>query len=206
MTESFEESSPVRAVHFDRGTHTLRVEFESGARYDFADVPEHVYDELARSAMPDAYFRANVCDEFIGTPADEFDLAEMAHERREDALLGAPLAESLPAKAHLSRHESLKGDGQNARASHHTWVVDVIDDDAAAIEVDGRRITPIPRWILPADARDGDVLRVTHSRSGTRSRLSIEVDHDATREAFERSAEQVRDAPSGGVGDVDLNA
>src|SRR4051812_42647388 len=201
MREPFEESSPVRSVHFDRGTHTLRVEFESGARYDFADVPEHVYDELARSAMPDAYFRANVRDEFLGTRADEFDLAEMAHERREDALLGAPLAESLSAAA------DRPGDGTPSRdTSHHTWVVDVIDGDAAAIEVDGRRITPIPRWILPADARDGDVLRVTHARSGTRSRLSIEVDHDATRLAFERSAEQMRNLPSGGVGDVDLDA
>ena len=195
----------MRAVHFDRGTHTLRVEFESGARYDFADVPEHVYDELARSSTPDAYFRTNVRDEFIGTAADEFDLAEMAHERREDALLGAPLAESLSPGADLDPDtDRASVDGPNRHASHHTWVVDVIDDDAAAIEVDGRRITPIPRWILPADARDGDVLRVTHSRSGTRSRLSIQMDPDATRLAFERSAEQMRDVPSGGVGDIDL--
>lgn len=201
MTKAFEETSPVRTVHFDRATHTLRIAFESGAIYDFADVPEHVYDELARSAMPDAYFRANVRDEFIGTPADEVDLAEMAHERREDALLGAPLAESLSAA-------SDGPDGAESRhdASRHTWVVDVIDDDAAAVEVDGRRITPIPRWILPADARDGDVLRVTHVRSGARSRLWIEVDHAATRLAFDRSAEQMRDVPSGGTGDIDLNA
>lgn len=195
----------MRSVHFDRATHTLRVAFESGARYDFADVPEHIYDELARSATPDEYFRTNVRDEYIGTPADEFDLAEVAHERREDALLGAPLAESLPAASDIGGGRA-HGDGQNTHGSHHIWVVDVIDDDAAAVEVDGRRITPIPRWILPADARDGDVLRVTHTRSGTRSRLSIEVDHDATRLAFERSAEQMRDVPSGGVGDIDLNA
>ena len=206
MREPFEESSPVRAVHFDRGTHTLRVEFESGTRYDFADVPEHVYDELARSSMPDAYFRGFVRDEFIGAPADGFDLADLAHERREDAVLGAPLAESLPANGHLSRDAGATGDAPGARASHHTWVVDVLDDDAAAVEVDGRRITPVPRWILPADARDGDVRRVSHTRSGTRSRLSIEVDHEATRLAFDRSAEQMRDVPSGGAGDIDLNA
>ena len=192
----------MRSVHFDRGTHTLRVEFESGARYDFADVPEHLYDELARTAMPDAYFRAHVRDEFIGTPANDFDLAEVAHERREDAVLGAPLAEVV------SSASDRADDRRKHEASHqlHTWVVDVIDDEAAAVEVDGRRITPIPRWILPADVRDGDVLRVTHTRSGTRSRLSIEVDHDATRLAFERSADQMRDVPSGGTGDIDLNA
>lgn len=202
MREPFEERSPVRSVHFDRGTHTLRVEFESGARYDFADVPEHVFDELARSATPNAYFTANVRDEFIGTPSDEFDLAQMARERREDALLGAPLAESL-SSAPDRGHDHAQHD---AAQQHHTWVVDVIDDDAAAVEVDGRRITPIPRWLLPADARDGDVLRVTHVRSGTRSRLSIEVDHDATRRAYERSADQMRDVPSGGSGDIELNA
>lgn len=196
----------MQSVHFDRGTHTLRVEFESGARYEFADVPEHVYDELARSAIPDDYFRTNVRDEFIGTQADDVDLAELAHERREDALLGAPLAESLPPGSHTADEQGVGADGFDSPGSHHTWVVDVIDDDAAAVEVDGRRITPVPRWILPAGVRDGDVLRVTHTRSGTRSRLSIEVDRDATRLAFERSADQLRNVPSGGTGDIDLNS
>jgi hypothetical protein len=82
--------------------------------------------------------------------------------------------------------------------------VDVLDDDAAAVDVDGRRITPIPRWLLPADARDGDVLRVTHARSGTRSTLSIEVDRVATQMAYRRSAEQMRDVPPGGTDDIDL--
>jgi hypothetical protein len=84
--------------------------------------------------------------------------------------------------------------------------VDVIEDDAAAVEVDGRRVTPIPRWLLPSDARDGDVLRVTHARSGSRSTISIEVDRQATRVAYQRSADQLRDAPASGTGDVNLNA
>ena len=199
------DDAPVRAVHFDRATHTLRVELQNGAVWEYADVPEHVYDELARSPTPDAYFRDNVRDEFIGARAGEVDLAEIAHERREDSLLGPPLAEQVPGAADVvsAREQS---DHPGIRGSRHTWVVDVIEDDAAAVEVDGRRVTPIPRWLLPSDARDGDVLRVTHARSGSRSTLSIEVDRHATRVAYERSADQLRDAPPSGTGDVDLNA
>lgn len=206
MSRPFDDDSTVRSVHFDRATHTLRVELESGAAYDFADVPEHVYDELARTPARDAYFRANVRDEYIAVPAGTLDLADLAQERREDALLGPPLAENVPAVADLvnSRRDELED--AVIHGSRHTWVIGVIEDDAAAIEVDGRRVTPIPRFLLPSDARDGDVLRVTHARSGTRSVFTIEVDRDATRLVFKRSADQLRDAPSGGTGNVDLNA
>jgi hypothetical protein len=199
------DDAPVRAVHFDRATHTLRVELQTGAVWEYADVPEHVYDELARTPTPDAYFRDNVRDEFIGARAGEVDLAEIAHERREDSLLGPPLAEQIPGVADLARSGERPQDA-DIRGSRHTWVVDVIEDDAAAVEVDGRRVTPIPRWLLPSDARDGDVLRVTHARSGSRSTISIEVDRQATRVAYQRSADQLRDAPASGTGDVNLNA
>ena len=197
------DDAPVRAVHFDRATHTLRVQLQTGAVWEYADVPEHVYDELARSPAPDAYFRNNVRDEFIGAPAGEVDLAEIAHERREDSLLGPPLAEQIPGVADVGART--QPDDVEVRGSRHTWVVDVIEDDAAAVEVDGRRVTPIPRWLLPSDARDGDVLRVTHARSGSRSTLSIEVDRSATHVAYQRSVDQLRDAPKSGTGDVNLN-
>jgi hypothetical protein len=200
------DDAPIRSVHFDRGTRTLRVELETGAVYDYADVPEHVYEQLAHSPARDAYFRANVRDEFLGSRVGEVDLAEMAHERREDSMFGAPLAERISDPTDLPAADESRDDDVEGRESRHTWVVDVIEDDAAVVEVDGRRVTPIPRWLLPTDARDGDVLRVTHSRTASRSTVSIEVDRHATRIAHERSAEQLRDAPPGGSGDVDLNA
>jgi hypothetical protein len=202
MARPRDEASHVRSVHFDRITHTLRVVFDTGSEYDYADVPEHIYDELVRSATADEFFRENIRDEFIGTRADDVDLADVAKERREDALLGAPLVEQTRVGGD-DRVVDAKG-AQDAlgRRSLHTWVVDVIDEDSAAVEVDGRQITPIPRWLLPVDARDGDVLRVTHSRSGSRSTLSIEVDRHATRAAVQRSAEQIRGAPPGGAGDI----
>jgi hypothetical protein len=202
MTRHRDDASPVRAAQFDRATHTLRVEFTSGAEYDYADVPEHLYDELARSRNPDEFFRENIRDEFIGTRADDVDLARMAKERREDALLGAPLAEQGLGGGHARSDDARRTDELQARGSHHTWVVDVIDEDSAAVEVDGRQITPMPRWLLPADAHQGDVLRVTHTRSGLRSTLTIEADRHATRLALQRSAEQLRGAPAADTGDI----
>ena len=197
----------MRAARFDRATHTLRVEFANGAEYDYADVPEHLHDELLRSAAPDQFFREHIRDEFIGTRADDVDLARMAKERREDALLGAPLAEQDlgSSDSHDDRpHRADDVPSGHARVSHHIWVVDVIDEDSAAVEVDGRQITPVPRWLLPAAAHEGDVLRVTHSRSGSRSTIAIEVDRHATRAALQRSAEQIRHAPPGDSGDIHL--
>ena len=204
MSRPRDDASHVRSVHFDRGTRTLRVVLDSGSEYNYADVPEHLYDELARSGSPDQFFRENIRDEFIGTRADDVDLAEMAKERREDALLGAPLAEHLRVGGDDERMvDPTRSHDTHVRGSHHTWIVDVVDEGSAAVEVDGREITPMPRWILPIDARDGDVLRVTHTRSGSRSTLSIEVDRHATRVSVQRSAEQIRDAPPADTGDID---
>ena len=46
------------------------------------------------------------------------------------------------------------------KKSKHTWIVDVIEDGSASIEVDGRAVTPIPAWLLPEGVREGDVVRV----------------------------------------------
>jgi hypothetical protein len=75
--------------------------------------------------------------------------------------------------------------------SKHTWIVDVIEDGSASIEVDGRTVTPIPQWMLPEGAREGDVLSVTHDRAEGKSALVIETDPDAKRKAIDRSASQV---------------
>jgi hypothetical protein len=75
--------------------------------------------------------------------------------------------------------------------SKHTWIVDVIEDGSASIEVDGRSVTPIPQWMLPEGVREGDVLSVTHDRKEGRSALLIETDPDAKRKALDRSVKQV---------------
>lgn len=74
-----------------------------------------------------------------------------------------------------------------SKHSKHTWVVDVIEDGSAAIEVDGRTVTPIPQWMLPEGVREGDVLSVTHDRKEGKSELLIETDPDAKRKSLDRS-------------------
>ena len=173
MTRQWDDPSAVRSVAFDRTTHTLRVELESGDVYDFADVPERLYDELGHTPDRDAFFRQHICDDFSATRVGDVDLGQHVRERREDAILGAPLAEQGSIELSDERAPAREPSG---RRSHHTWVIDVIDEDSVAVQIDGRQITPLPRWLLPADAHDGDVLRVTHDRSGTRSTISIDVD------------------------------
>jgi hypothetical protein len=75
--------------------------------------------------------------------------------------------------------------------SKHMWVVDVIEDGSASIEVDGRSVTPIPAWLLPEGVREGDVLSVTHDRGVDKSALVIETDPQARKKALDRSAKQV---------------
>jgi hypothetical protein len=89
--------------------------------------------------------------------------------------------------------------------SKHTWIVDVIEDGSASIEVDGRTVTPIPQWMLPEGVREGDVLSVTHDRREGKSALLIETDPEAKKKALDRSAKQVsRKSTNDRGGDVSL--
>ncbi|MFN2635458.1 MAG: DUF3006 domain-containing protein [Gemmatimonadaceae bacterium] len=89
--------------------------------------------------------------------------------------------------------------------SKHTWIIDVIEDGSASIEVDGRTVTPIPEWLLPEGAKEGDVLSVTHDRQQGRSAIVIENDPEAKKRALDRSAKQVsRKSKADRGGDVQL--
>lgn len=85
---------------------------------------------------------------------------------------------------------ALEKSGMTKR-SKHTWVVDVIEDGSAMIEVDGRTVTPMPVWVLPDGVREGDVLSISHTKKEGKSSLTIEVDPEAKARALERSEKQV---------------
>jgi hypothetical protein len=85
----------------------------------------------------------------------------------------------------------MQGETIMTKHSKHMWVVDVIEDGSASIEVDGRSVTPIPAWLLPEGVREGDVLSVTHDRGVGKSALVIETDPQARKKALDRSAKQV---------------
>ncbi len=92
-----------------------------------------------------------------------------------------------------------------SKTSKHTWVVDVIEDGAASIEVDGRTVTPIPQWMLPEGAKEGDVLSVTHERNEGKSALIIETDPEAKKKMLDRSERQVsRKSKNDRGGDIQL--
>jgi hypothetical protein len=91
------------------------------------------------------------------------------------------------------------------RQSRHIWIVDVIEDGSASIEVDGRTVTPIPQWMLPEGAKEGDVLAVTHERKEGKSMLIIETDPDARKKVLDRSVKQVsRKTRNDRGGDIQL--
>lgn len=92
-----------------------------------------------------------------------------------------------------------------SKRSKHIWVVDVIEDGSASIEVDGRTVTPIPQWMLPEGVKEGDVLSVTHDRGRGKSELLIETDPEAKRKALDRSERQVsRKSKNDRSGDIQL--
>jgi hypothetical protein len=92
-----------------------------------------------------------------------------------------------------------------SKHSKHIWIVDVIEDGSASIEVDGRTVTPIPQWLLPEGVREGDVLSVTHDRREGKSALLIETDPEAKKKALDRSAKQVsRKTKNDRGGDIQL--
>lgn len=83
------------------------------------------------------------------------------------------------------------GESGMSKRSKHTWVVDVIEEGSASIEVDGRTVTPVPAWLLPEGVKEGDVLSVTHDRGEGKSALLIETDPGAKKRALDKSAKQV---------------
>ena len=92
-----------------------------------------------------------------------------------------------------------------SKHSKHTWIIDVIEDGSASIEVDGRTVTPIPQWMLPEGVREGDVLSVTHDKGEGKSALLIETDPEAKKKALDRSAKQVaRKSKNDPGGDINL--
>lgn len=60
------------------------------------------------------------------------------------------------------------------KRTEHTWVVEVVEAGSASVEIDGRMVTPVPVWMLPDGAREGDILSVTHTKKDVKSSLVIE--------------------------------
>lgn len=159
------DSSAIRSVAYDAAARRLAVTFQSGAVYEYDDVPEETYEAMMRAESKGRFFQDEIRRRFAySRPGDRHASgasggdAESDHWMVREALEDGDLDDTAADEPPVTRH---------------SWRVDVLDGDAAAVEVDGRAVTPIPRWILPLDAQVNDVLDVTHARGATRSELRI---------------------------------
>ena len=76
------------------------------------------------------------------------------------------------------------------RDTGHTWSIDSIEEGKARIEEDGGRMLTVPVAMLPAGAKEGQLLRVTMSAAHGEESVptSIIIDHAATAAAMKKSA------------------
>lgn len=86
------------------------------------------------------------------------------------------------------------------------WTIDRWEGDLVVVEDEGGRILDLPAWLLPAGAREGDVVVVAAepAENGER-RLTLRLDHRAAaaaRAAAESVLARLRARDPGG--DIDL--
>ena len=62
----------------------------------------------------------------------------------------------------------------------HAWRIDGIEEGVARVEEDGERMITLPRHLLPAGAREGQLLRVTRSEGEDHVTLTIAIDEPGT--------------------------
>jgi hypothetical protein len=74
-------------------------------------------------------------------------------------------------------------------ASTHQLIIDRFDGELAVVEVDGTRFIELPRWLLPAEAREDDLLTLT-TRTTPDGAITHEIRVDAAATAQARAEAQ----------------
>lgn len=57
-------STAIRRYDYDPGHHRLEIEFVSGRRYRYADVPPAIADAMARAALKGGFFNRRIRDRY----------------------------------------------------------------------------------------------------------------------------------------------
>jgi hypothetical protein len=85
-------------------------------------------------------------------------------------------------------------------AGRHRWAIDRLEETTATVEHDGDRVFQVPRALIPAGAREGDILdvRIAVGAGAELVTTSVRVDREATRAAMDASTLQVKHTPRGG--------
>lgn len=99
----------------------------------------------------------------------------------------------------------VKASGAKATEPAHRWAIDQIEEGTAAVEQDGDHVYEIPRYLVPPDARDGDVLTVTvaHAAAGEVT-VSVRIDRAASASPPAKSSPKKRRASNDPGGDIVL--
>jgi hypothetical protein len=105
-----------------------------------------------------------------------------------------------------SPEQDPRGEQSSPAARHHRLVVDRIEGELAVVETGEGQFLDLPRWLLPAGAREGDVVTVQSrmDEDGAR-RLELRVDSAATetaRSEVVQILERLRSRDPGG--DIEL--
>ncbi len=66
-------STVIRHFHYDAGSKQLTIEFQSGRRYAYFDVPADVHAALKRASSRGSYFNTVVRDHYAFERLDEED-------------------------------------------------------------------------------------------------------------------------------------
>jgi hypothetical protein len=87
----------------------------------------------------------------------------------------------------------------------HRWAIDRIEEGTAAVEQDGDHVYEIPRYLVPPDARDGDVLAVSvSSTAGREVMISVRIEHASGSAASAKGSARRRRGGSDSGGDIVL--
>jgi hypothetical protein len=63
---------------------------------------------------------------------------------------------------------------------NHIWRIDGIEEGVARVEEDGERMITLPRYLLPASVREGQLIRVTRAPGKGSVTLTIAIDEEGT--------------------------
>ncbi len=95
----------------------------------------------------------------------------------------------------------------DAKASQpaHRWAIDQVEEGTASVEQDGDHVYEIPRYLVPPDARDGDVLSVTVTRAvAGEVTVSVRIDRAASASPPAKSSPKKRRPSNDPGGDIVL--
>ncbi len=83
----------------------------------------------------------------------------------------------------------------------HRFIIDRHEGDVSVVEIDGRALLDLPRWLLPTGARGDDVLSVTVDAGAERAVITVARDAAATeraKAAGRRAVERLKPKDPGG--------